>query len=86
MLREFIDELREENRLQRSQVPQRAQPQLRPPKLEVYDLSTKETNVRLWLFDLNNYFRTVGYEDAGAANKISFVVNLLKGATLEWWR
>jgi hypothetical protein len=52
----------------------------------VYDPSSKETNVRLWLFGLNNYFRTVGYEDDGGAEKISFAVNLLKGAALEWWR
>jgi hypothetical protein len=52
----------------------------------VYDPNNKETKVRLWLFGLNNYFWTVRYEDAGAADNISFAVNLLNGAALEWWR
>ena len=59
---------------------------LKPPKPEPFDPAHPGINVRMWLFSLNNYFVAVGFEDEEDAAKISYTVNLLKGAALEWWR
>ena len=86
-LRQLIETLRAENQRLRDQAAERnGKMYLKPPKPEMFDPSRKEQNVRLWLFSLNNYFVSVGFSTAPDEAKISFAVNLLRGAALEWWR
>ena len=86
-LRQHIENLRAENQRLRDQVAERnGKMYLKPPKPEMFDPSQKDQNVRLWLFSLNNYFVAVGFSTATDEAKISFAVNLLRGAALEWWR
>jgi len=59
---------------------------LKPVKPQPYDPTSKDANVRTWLFSLNNYFKAAGIPNHDDEGKISFAATLLQGAALEWWR
>jgi len=61
-------------------------PTLKPQKPQPFDPSVKDSNVRTWLFSLNNYLTAAGIPETADGDKIAYAVTLLQGAALEWWR
>jgi hypothetical protein len=58
----------------------------KPPKPALFDPSSKDANVRTWLFALGNYFEALGTPAEEDQQRIAFAVTLLAGPALEWWR
>ena len=61
-------------------------PFLKPSKPQPFDPSAKDSNVRTWLFALNNFFTAARIPTNDDEARISFAVTLLQGPALEWWR
>jgi hypothetical protein len=61
-------------------------PELKPSKPQGFDPSSKDSNVRTWLFGVNNYFRALGVAEDQHQRRIDFAVTMLQGPALEWWR
>ena len=59
---------------------------LKPKKPPSFDPSHKDSNVRTWLFALNNYYEASGVSLGDGATRITYAVTLLEGPALEWWR
>ena len=59
---------------------------LKPQKPTAYDPSQKDSNVRTWLFSVNNFFAAADVPADAEEAKINFAVTLLQGPALEWWR
>lgn len=62
------------------------QSRTKPAKPDVFDPSKPNTNVRSWLFSLNNYFQAVGVLPEQFGARKNYAVTLFRGPALEWWR
>jgi len=51
-----------------------------------FDPSEKDSNVRTWLFAMDNYFDALGMTPDDEEECIKTAVTLLAGPALEWWR
>ena len=73
---------------QRTIIPPRSDKDTKPkpPKPAPFDPSSKDANVRTWLFSLGNYFDALGTPAEEDQQRIAFAVTLLAGPALEWWR
>jgi hypothetical protein len=61
-----------------------SRPSVRVREPDKFDPTAQGASVRIWLFQLQNYFSVVGMTDDRA--RVNYAVTLLRGAALEWWR